>query len=151
MLLRLLLMVTWAAWIWFEVVIVVGPSLMDRLRGRGRPGDTLGAAVLLAGIGAGAGAAIALARLGTGPLPGPVAVQQAAGLALMWAGLAIRAWPMRRLAVTRPAHAGPPPSGGALLVAAGFGVALGRWTGLVALLAAVAAAAAVARRARLTA
>ncbi len=151
--LRLLLTATWAAWIWLELVAVLGPTLLLRLRGRGRPQDAGSVVWLLACVGAGFWAATRLARLDAGPLPGPPAALLAAGLALMWAGLAFRAWSIQHLGglfmavvVILPDHrlvtTGPyrylrhPSYTGALLAAVGFGIALGHWTSLLALVAA---------------
>ena len=83
---------------------------------------------------------------------GPPAALLAAGLVLMWGGLALRAWSIhhlgglfRAIVVIQPGHRlvtdGPyrylrhPSYSGALLAAVGFGVALGHWTSLLALLA----------------
>jgi protein-S-isoprenylcysteine O-methyltransferase len=149
--LRLLLTVTWAAWIWLELIAVFLPTVLDRLRGRGRPRDAGSVAVLLACIGAGFLAATRLARLDFGALPGPITAQLGAGLVVMWAGLALRAWSIQHLGglfravvVIQPDHRlvtnGPyrflrhPSYTGALMAALGFGVALGHWTSLLALL-----------------
>ncbi|HXM53964.1 MAG TPA: isoprenylcysteine carboxylmethyltransferase family protein, partial [Candidatus Dormibacteraeota bacterium] len=150
--LRLLLTVTWAAWIWLELVAVFLPTVLDRLRGRGRPRDAGSVAVLLLCIAAGFVAATRLARLDFGALPGPPAVLLGGGLVVMWAGLALRAWSIQHLGglfravvVIQPDHRlvtdGPyrhlrhPSYSGALLAALGFGIALGHWTSLLALLA----------------
>jgi protein-S-isoprenylcysteine O-methyltransferase len=149
--LRLLLTVTWAAWIWFELVAVLGPTVLDRLRGQGRPRDAGSMVVLLACAGAGFVAASRLARLDVGTLPGPPAALLATGLTVMWIGLALRVWSIQHLGrlfravvVIQPDHrlvtTGPyrylrhPSYTGALLAAVGFGVALGHWTSLLALL-----------------
>ena len=150
--LRLLLTATWAAWIWLELVGVLAPTVLDHLRGRGRPQDGGSIGVLLLGVAAGFVAAVRLARLGPGTLPGPPAVLLGTGLALMWAGLALRAWAIhhlrglfRAIVVIQPDHrlvtTGPyrllrhPSYTGALLAAVGFGVALSHWTSLLAVLA----------------
>lgn len=148
--LRLLLTVTLAAWIWMELVAVLGRTLIDRLRGRGRPRDAGSIAVLLGSVAVGFVVATRLARLDAGALPGPPEALLAAGLALMWAGLALRAWSIQHLGRLFSAvvviHAdhplvttGPyrflrhPSYSGALLAAVGFGVALGHWTSLLVL------------------
>src|SRR2546423_15057453 len=95
--LRLLLTVTWAAWIWLELVAVLLPTVLDRLRGRGWPRDAGSILVLLACIATGFVAATRLARLDAGALPGPPQVLLAAGLLLIWAGLALRAWSIQHL------------------------------------------------------
>ncbi|HSR23211.1 MAG TPA: isoprenylcysteine carboxylmethyltransferase family protein [Candidatus Eisenbacteria bacterium] len=150
--LRALLTITWAAWIWLELVAVLAPTVMDRLRGRARARDAGSVVLLLACVGAGFVAAVRLARLDPGTLPGPPGALLAAGLALMWAGLALRAWSIQHLGglfravvVIQPDHrlvtTGPyrylrhPSYSGALLAALGFGLALGHWTSLLALLA----------------
>ncbi len=151
-LLRVLLTATWAVWIWLELVAVLVPTVLDRLRGRGRPQDGGSVAVLLVCVAAAFVAATRLAKLGLGTLPGPPAVLLGAGLALMWTGLALRAWAIhhlrglfRAIVVIQPDHrlvtTGPyrllrhPSYTGALLAAVGFGVALDHWTSLLALLA----------------
>jgi protein-S-isoprenylcysteine O-methyltransferase Ste14 len=149
--LRPLLTVTWAAWIWLELVAVLLPTVLDRLRGRSQARDAGSVFVLLGSVGVGFIAATRLARLDFGALPGPSEALLAAGLVAMWAGLALRAWSilhLRRffngLVVLQPDHrlvtTGPyrylrhPSYSGALLAALGFGVALGHWTSLLALL-----------------
>lgn len=150
-LLRLLLTATWAAWIWLELVAVAAPTVLDQLRGRGRRQDGGSIAVLLFCVAAAFVAAVRLAKLAPGALPGPPAVLLGAGLALMWTGLGLRAWAIhqlrglfRAIVVIQPDHrlvtTGPyrllrhPSYTGALLAAVGFGVALGHWTSLLALL-----------------
>jgi protein-S-isoprenylcysteine O-methyltransferase Ste14 len=149
--LRLLLTITSAAWIWLELVAVLGPTLLDHLRGRGRGEDAGSAAVLLLGAGVAFWAATRLARLSAGALPAPPPALLAGGLALMWTGLALRVWAIRHLAGTLRAfvvgdfhrglvtsgpyrHLRHPSYAGALLTAAGFGVALGHWTSLLVLI-----------------
>jgi protein-S-isoprenylcysteine O-methyltransferase Ste14 len=146
--LRLLLTVTLAAWIWLELVAVLGPTVRDHLRGRGRPQDAGSVALLLACVAVAFWAAIRLGRLPSGALPGPPAALLAAGLAVMWLGLALRAWAIQhlgglfravvliqrdhRLVTTGPyRYLRHPSYSGALLAAAGFGVALGHWTSLL--------------------
>jgi protein-S-isoprenylcysteine O-methyltransferase Ste14 len=150
--LRLLLMITLAAWIWLELVAVLGRTVVDRLRGLGRARDAGSVAVLLACVAAGLVAATRLARLDAGALPGPPEALAAAGLALMWAGLALRVWSIQHLGrlfsalvVIHPDHrlvtTGPyrllrhPSYSGALLAAVGLGVALAHWTSLLVLVA----------------
>lgn len=149
--LRLALTVTWAAWIWLELVAVLGPAIVDWLRGRGSRQDGGSIVLLVACVAVAFVAAVRLARLPFGALPGPAAAQLAVGLPLMWAGLALRAWAIQHLGglfsavvVIRRDHRlvtdGPyrylrhPSYTGALLAAVGFGVALGHWTSLLALL-----------------
>src|SRR5258708_34758932 len=79
--LRLLLMATWAAWIWFELMVVLAPTLVDRLRGRGHAGDAASAGVLVVCVSAGFLAAVRLGRSPFGALPVPAAVARAAGRA----------------------------------------------------------------------
>jgi protein-S-isoprenylcysteine O-methyltransferase len=148
--LRIALMVTWAAWIWLELVAVLGPTLLARLRGRGRRHDAGSAEVLIVCIGVAFLAAVRLARLPVGALPGPAEAQLAVGLPVMWAGLALRAWAIHhlgelfsaivviqrdhRLVTTGPyRYLRHPSYTGALVAAVGFGVALGHWTSLLAL------------------
>src|SRR5258708_939016 len=90
--LRLLLMATWAAWIWFELMVVLAPTLVGRLGGRGDAGDAASAGVLVVCVSAGFLAAVRLGRSPFGALPVPAAVALAAGLALMWLGLALCVW-----------------------------------------------------------
>jgi protein-S-isoprenylcysteine O-methyltransferase Ste14 len=147
--LRALLTITWAAWIWLELVVVFGLTLLDRLRGRGARPDVTGGLVLLLAAAGGFGAAVLFSRLGAGVLPVPAVACLAAGLALMWPGLALRVWAVRRLRdLSRAAapvpsdhrlvatgpyrHLRHPASAGALLAAAGFGLALGHWTSVLA-------------------
>jgi protein-S-isoprenylcysteine O-methyltransferase Ste14 len=146
--LRFLLMVTWAAWIWLELVAVAAPTILDHLRGRGERQDGGSIAVLLACVGVAFVAAVRIARLPFGALPGPPEAQLACGLAVMWAGLALRAWSIhhlgglfRAIVVIQPDHrlvtTGPyrylrhPSYTGALVAALGFGIALGHWTSTV--------------------
>jgi len=148
--LRLLLMITWAAWIWMELVAVLLPTVVDRVRRRGRPRDAGSVVVLLGSVGVGFVVATRLARLDAGALPGPPEVLAGAGLVVMWVGLALRAWSILYLGglfsavvVLKPDHrlvtTGPyryvrhPSYSGALLAALGFGVALGHWTSLLVL------------------
>jgi len=148
--LRLLLMITWAAWIWMELVAVLLPTVVDRVRRRGRPRDAGSVVVLLGSVGVGFVVATRLARLDAGALPGPPEVLAGVGLAVMWVGLALRAWSIQYLGglfsavvVLKPDHrlvtTGPyrfvrhPSYSGALLAALGFGVALGHWTSLLVL------------------
>jgi protein-S-isoprenylcysteine O-methyltransferase Ste14 len=148
--LRLLLMATWAAWIWLELVVVVGPTLVDRLRGRGESRDSASAGVLVVCVAIAFWSAVRLARSPFGALPGPPAAAMGAGIALMWLGLTLQVWavqhlggPLRavvvvrrdqRLVTTGPyRHVRHPLHTGALLAAAGFGLALGHWTSLLAL------------------
>src|SRR5215469_928336 len=139
--LRFLLTVTWATWIWLELMAVAGPVVLDRVRGRGQRQEGRSAALLLASAGAAFVIAVRIARLPVGALPGPPEVALAGGLAVMWGGLAVRAWSFHqvgglfRWAV--PAHQGNglaaggqyrflrhPAAAGALVAASGFGVAL---------------------------
>ena len=146
--LRFLLMVTWAAWIWLELVAVAAPTILDHLRGRGRRQDGGSIAVPLACVGVAFVAAVRIARLPFGALPGPPEAQLACGLVVMWAGLALRAWSIhhlgglfRAIVVIQPDHrlvtTGPyrylrhPSYTGALVAALGFGIALGHWTSAV--------------------
>jgi hypothetical protein len=134
--LRFVLMVTWAAWIWLELVAVAGPPVLAHLRGRGRPREGRGVAVLLACAGVVFVVAVRIARLPVGGLPGPPGAVLAAGLAVMWAGLALRAWSVHRLATAEPfQHLRRASSAGALVAAVGFGVALVHWTSLLVLVA----------------
>jgi protein-S-isoprenylcysteine O-methyltransferase Ste14 len=148
--LRVLLMVTWAAWIWMELVAVAAPTVIDHLRGRGRPQDGGSIALLLACVGVAFVVAVRIARLPVGALPGPAEAQLACGLVIMWAGLALRAWAIhhlgglfRAVVVIQRDHrlvtTGPyrylrhPSYTGALVAALGFGVALGHWTSMLVL------------------
>jgi len=134
--LRFLLTVTWAAWIWLELVAVAGPALLAHLRERGRPRQGRGVVVLLVCAGVAFVVAVRLARLPVGGLPGPPEALLAAGLAVMWAGLALRAWSVSRLATAEPLlYLRRASSAGALVAAFGFGVALVHWTSLLALVA----------------
>jgi protein-S-isoprenylcysteine O-methyltransferase Ste14 len=150
-LLRPVLTVTWAAWIWIELVVVLGPTLVDQVRGRGRRHDGASALVLVVCVAAALGAAIRLQRLPAGALPGPPEGWLAGGLVLMWLGLALRVWAIRhlgglfravvviqrdhRLVTTGPyGRVRHPSYTGALLTAAGFGIALGHWTSLLVVL-----------------
>jgi protein-S-isoprenylcysteine O-methyltransferase Ste14 len=143
--LRFLLMVTWAAWIWLELVAVAAPTILDHLRGRGERQDGGSIAVLLTCVGVAFVAAVRIARLPFGALPGPPEAQLACGLVVMWAGLALRAWSIhhlgglfRAVVMIQPDHrlvtTGPyrylrhPSYTGALVAALGFGIALGHWT-----------------------
>jgi protein-S-isoprenylcysteine O-methyltransferase Ste14 len=152
---RLLLTITWAAWIWFELMAVLGPALVELLRGRGRRQDAASAAMLLACAGVAFWAAIRLSRLSPAALPAPPVAALAAGLALMWLGLGLRVWAIqylrgpggllraatviprdRRLVTTGPyRHLRHPACTGALLAAAGFGIALGHWSSVLVLVA----------------
>jgi hypothetical protein len=132
--LRFVLTVTWAAWIWLEVVAVAGPPAVARLRGRGRPGEGRGVALLLACAGVAFVVAVRIARLPAGALPGPPGALLGAGLVVMWTGLALRAWSVYRLATTEPTgYLRRASSAGALVAAFGFGVALLHWTSLLVL------------------
>jgi protein-S-isoprenylcysteine O-methyltransferase len=150
--LRFLLTVTWAAWIWLELVAVAGRTVIDRLRRRGKPQDGGSIALLLCCVGVAFVAAVRLARLPVGALPGPAEAQLACGLAVMWAGLALRAWSIHhlgglfsavvvierdhRLVTTGPyRYLRHPSYTGALVAALGFGIALGHWTSVLVLLA----------------
>jgi protein-S-isoprenylcysteine O-methyltransferase Ste14 len=150
--LRLLLMATWAAWIWLELVAVAGPTILDHLRGRGKPQDGGSIAVLLGCVAVAFVFAVRIARLPVGALPGPPELQLGCGLAVMWAGLALRTWSIvhlgglfRAIVVIQRDHrlvtTGPyrylrhPSYTGALVAALGFGVALGHWTSVVVLVA----------------
>jgi protein-S-isoprenylcysteine O-methyltransferase Ste14 len=147
-LLRFLLTVTWAAWIWLELVAVAGPTVLDGLRGRGHPRDRGSLALLLACAGVAFVAAVRIARLPVGALPGPAGAQLAGGLAVMWAGLGLRIWSIHhlgglfravvviqrdhRLVTTGPYRCLRHPSyTGALVAAFGFGIALGHWTSVL--------------------
>jgi hypothetical protein len=134
--LRFLLTVTWAAWIWLELVTVAGPPAVAHLRGRGRPREGRGVALLLACGGAAFIVAVRIARLPAGALPGPPEALLAAGMAVMWAGLALRAWSVYGLATAEPfQYLRRASSAGALVAAFGFGVALVHWTSLLVLVA----------------
>jgi hypothetical protein len=134
--LRFLLTVTWAAWIWLELVAVAGPPLLAHLRGRGRSREARGVALLLACAGVAFVFAVRIARVPAGGLPGPAEAALAAGLAVMWAGLALRAWSLYRLATAEPfPYLCRAASAGALVAAFGFGVALVHWTSLLVLVA----------------
>jgi hypothetical protein len=149
--LRFLLTATWAAWIWLELVAVAVPAVLERLRGGERPRGDASLVVLLACAGVAFVVAARIARLPVGALPGPPPALLAGGLAVMWAGLVLRAWSIRRLGGL--IHAVVVPQGdrgmvaGALAAAAGFGVALGHWTSLLALVAGWTAGLAWSRRA----
>jgi protein-S-isoprenylcysteine O-methyltransferase Ste14 len=148
--LRMLVDVTWAVWIWTEAVVVLGPTLVDQLRGRGRRQDIGSTLVLLGCVVAAFVAAIRLQHLAAGALPGSLAGWLAGGLALMWSGLGLRVWAIdhagglfhavvvvprdHRLVTTGPYRLVRHPSyTGALLTAAGFGLTLGHWTSLLVL------------------
>lgn len=148
--LRLLLTATWAAWIWLELVAVAGPTVLDHLRGRGRRQDGGSIALLLGCVAVAFVLAVRIARLPVGALPGPPAAQLACGLAVMWAGLALRTWSIlslggqfRAIVVIQRDHrlvtTGPyryvrhPSYTGALVAALGFGIALGHWTSVLVL------------------
>src|SRR5215469_17438027 len=132
--LRFVLTVTWAAWIWLELVAVAGPPAVACLRGRGRPREGRGVALLLGCAGAAFVVAVRIARLAAGALPGPPEALLAAGLVVMWAGLALRAWSVYRLATAEPFQfQRRAASAGALVAAFGFGVALVHWTSLLVL------------------
>jgi hypothetical protein len=134
--LRFLLTVTWAAWIWLELVAVAGPPALAHLRGLGRPREGRGVALLLACAGAAFVVAVRIARLPEGALPGPPEALLVAGLAVMWAGLALRAWTVHRLATAEPfQYLRRASAAGALVAAFGFGVALVHWTSLLVLVA----------------
>jgi protein-S-isoprenylcysteine O-methyltransferase len=150
--LRLLLTVTWAAWIWLELVAVLLPTVIDRVRGRGQARDAGSIAVLLGSVAVGFVLATRLARLDDGALPGPPQALLGIGLVVMWAGLGLRTWSILHMrgqfsamVVLKPNHrlvtTGPyrylrhPSYSGALLAALGFGVALGHWTSIVVLVA----------------
>jgi hypothetical protein len=134
--LRFLLTVTWAAWIWLELVAVAGPVAVAHLRGRGRPREGRGVALLLACAGVSFVVAVRIARLPEGALPGPPGALLAAGLAVMWAGLALRAWSVYRLATAGSDRSLRRAStAGALTAAFGFGVALVHLTSLLVLVA----------------
>lgn len=134
--LRFALTVTWAAWIWLELVAVAGPAVLAHLRGRGRPGEGRGVAALLACAGAAFVVAARIARLPAGSLPGPPEALLTGGLAVMWAGLALRARSLYRLATAEPLpRLRRVASAGALVAAFGFGVALVHWTSLLVLVA----------------
>ncbi|HYW24843.1 MAG TPA: methyltransferase [Terriglobales bacterium] len=151
--LRSLLTVTWAAWIWLELMAVAGPAVLNHLHGRGRPRQARSVAVLLASAGAGFVIGVRVARLPAGALPGAPELLLVLGLAVMWGGLALRAWSLRqagglfRSAVAARRGEGALPVGpyrylrqpaavGALVAAGGFGVALAHWTSLLILVAA---------------
>jgi protein-S-isoprenylcysteine O-methyltransferase Ste14 len=148
--LRLLLTATWAAWIWLELVVVLGPTVVDGLRGAGRGRDAVSAGVLVVCAAVAFGTAFPLSRIPFGAMPAPRAATLAAGLAVMWLGLALCAWavhdlggPFRAVVLVRrdrrPVTSGPyrhvrhPLHSGALLAAAGLGLALGHWTSLLVL------------------
>lgn len=134
--LRFALTVSWAAWIWLELVAVAGPVVLAHLRGRGRPREGRGVALLLACAGVAFVVAVRIARLPAGALPGPPEWLLPAGLAVMWAGLALRAWSLYRLVRVEPLqHLRRASYAGALVAAFGFGVALLHWTSLLVLLA----------------
>lgn len=148
--LRILLMAATAVWIWLELMVVGLPTLLDQVRGRGRRQDGASLLVLLLGAAVGFWAAVRLTHLPFGALPGPPEAWLTAGLVLMWAGLALRAWAIQhlgglfravvviqrdhRLVTTGPyRYLRHPSYTGALLAAIGFGVALGHWTSVLAL------------------
>jgi protein-S-isoprenylcysteine O-methyltransferase Ste14 len=132
--------VTLAAWALLELGVRVGESV----RGKGRRRRDRGTRILVAlTVGAAIGTAVA-AR--SSPLR-TSASPQAAGLIVLWLGLALRAWAIatlgrsfRTTVEVEPGQtvisAGPyrwvrhPSYAGLLLIAAGFGVVRGAWVSL---------------------
>ena len=135
---------TVAAW----VLVEVGVRLREVAQGRGRAGRDRGTRVLItitlvAAILAALGARSAVPEL---RMPAPL---RAAGVVVMWLGLALRVWAIAALGrgfrTTVEVDPGQPvvsrgpyrsirhPSyAGLLLIVAGFGAALGNWLSLVA-------------------
>ncbi|HEY1275555.1 MAG TPA: isoprenylcysteine carboxylmethyltransferase family protein [Thermoleophilaceae bacterium] len=137
---------TLACWVLLEV----GLRIREAVQGKGRRGRDRGTRVLIAitlgaALGA-AGAAASVAPWARMPMGGRVA-----GLVVMWLGLALRVWAVAALGgafrttvevdsdqavvstgpyrwIRHPAYAG------LLLIAAGFGLAVGNWLSLAACL-----------------
>ena len=150
---RILLELTLVAWLAVEVVLVLGRTLLDRIRGRGRVEDAGSAFLLFVALFLGFLLASRLARLGVGRLPGSQDLHLWVGLLVMCAGLVLRVWAILELGgffrgvVTiqedhRLVSSGPyryvrhPSYTGFLLALVGLAIALGHWTSLLALLAA---------------
>jgi len=144
------LTITLAVWMCVEVGLVLAPTLLDRLRGRGTTQDRGSVVVLAGAVTAGFWIAGGLAHGRFGALPGPPPLLAGAGAAIMWLGLALRVWAILKLGglfrgiVTiqddhRLVTSGPyrwlrhPSYTGALVASIGYGVGLGHWTSLVAL------------------
>jgi protein-S-isoprenylcysteine O-methyltransferase Ste14 len=135
------LSVTLACWVLLEL----GVRVRESVRGRGRTGHDRFTRVLIAIT---TGAAIALAvNVSPARSLGVAQLDRAAGLVIMWLGLAIRVWAIaalgkdfRTTVEVDPGQAvvssGPysrirhPSYAGLLLVLAGFGLALGNWRSL---------------------
>jgi protein-S-isoprenylcysteine O-methyltransferase Ste14 len=148
---HLLLTVTWIVWMCVEAALVLLPTLLDRIRGRGTTQDRGSVVVLLASVSAGFWIAGAVSHSLSGRLPGPPDVLVGAGVAIMWVGLALRVWAIlvlgglfRGIVTIQEDHrlvtAGPyrwlrhPSYTGALVASLGYGIGLGHWIGLAALL-----------------
>jgi protein-S-isoprenylcysteine O-methyltransferase Ste14 len=133
--------VTVAAWVLLELGVRVGESA----RGKGRRQRDRGTRILVA-LTLGAAIGTAFAARSSQPLR-TLASAQAAGLILLWLGLALRAWAIatlggefRTTVEVEPGQpvvrAGPyrwvrhPSYTGLLLIAAGFGVVRGSWVSL---------------------
>jgi protein-S-isoprenylcysteine O-methyltransferase Ste14 len=148
---HLLLTVTWIVWMCVEAALVLLPTLLDRIRGRGTTQDRGSVVVLLASVSAGFWIAGAVSHSPNGRLPGPPDLLVGTGVAIMWLGLALRVWAIlvlgghfRGIVTIQEDHrlvtGGPyrwlrhPSYTGALVTSLGFGIGLGHWIGLVALL-----------------
>jgi protein-S-isoprenylcysteine O-methyltransferase Ste14 len=149
-----LIAISIAFWVALEAVL----HLRDRVRGKGGTADDRGtrllsAITITAAIAVAQGAATALRGHPLFRLPGTASWYLHAGLALIWAGLAIRVWAVaalgRAFRLTVEVDPGQelidrgpyrwirhPAYTGLLLITAGFGIAVGNWLSLaVALLA----------------
>jgi protein-S-isoprenylcysteine O-methyltransferase Ste14 len=134
------LQLTLAGW----VVLELGLRVRERLQGRGSAARDRATRVLIA---VSLGAAIALAALTASRAPRIAGPHRAAGLIVMWLGLAIRVWAIaalgrafRTTVEVDPAQAvvttGPyrwvrhPSYTGLLLIVTGYGLAAGNWLAL---------------------
>jgi protein-S-isoprenylcysteine O-methyltransferase len=144
--LRILFWLSFACWIAIELAI----WSRDRAKVKGRRDDRFSMLAIGISIGVANSLAFNAARLPAAQITAPPQWLAAAGIVLIWTGIALRLWAVRtlgrffRVTVTvqddhRLVDTGPyrglrnPPYTGALITMAGVGLAIGNWLSLAAM------------------